>query len=137
MARGDLAKVQIDRGLNALNRLWIDPPGYFARANHARQVLIAFANYGVSLGLQAVEHWPERVERLNRFSKACALATNITGRQLRTSWPAHPTCLVRSSVHIQFKDERTNIFRRFERRAHPATRDVVALWIEARDPRAP
>lgn len=64
------AKVQVDRGLNALDRLWIDPPGYFARASHARQVRIAFANYGVSLGLQAVERWPERVERLNRFFEA-------------------------------------------------------------------
>lgn len=28
---------------------------------------IAFANYGVSLGLQAAGIWPDRVERLNRY----------------------------------------------------------------------
>lgn len=28
---------------------------------------IAFANYGVSIGLQAARAWPERVERLNAY----------------------------------------------------------------------
>jgi hypothetical protein len=61
------ARLHRERALAALDRLWIDPPGYFARASHARQVRIAFANYGVSLGLQAAGVWPERVDRLNAF----------------------------------------------------------------------
>lgn len=61
------AKVQTARSLDALDRLWVDPPGYFARASYARHVRIAFANYGVSIGLQSVRRWPERVDRLNAF----------------------------------------------------------------------
>lgn len=63
----DWAKVQSQRAFDALDRLWVDPPGYFGRASYARNVIIAFANYGVSVGLQSWERWPERVERLNAF----------------------------------------------------------------------
>lgn len=59
------AKVQRAQAIENLDRLWTDPPGFFARASYARYVRIAFANYGVSLGLQAADIWPERVERLN------------------------------------------------------------------------
>jgi hypothetical protein len=61
------AKVQTRRAIAALDRLWIDPPGFFGRATHARLIRIAFANYGVALGLQAVDRWPERVDRLNNY----------------------------------------------------------------------
>lgn len=61
------AKAQSQRAVAALDRLWTDPPGYFARASYAPNVLIAFANYGVSVGLQSWDIWPERVERLNAF----------------------------------------------------------------------
>lgn len=61
------AKVQTPRSLAALDRLWTDPPGFFARASYAPSVRIAFANYGVSLGLQAADRWPERVDKLNAF----------------------------------------------------------------------
>lgn len=64
------AQVQTQRSLEALENLWIDPPSYFGRASCARQVRIAFANYGVSLGLQAVERWPERVKSLNTYFDA-------------------------------------------------------------------
>jgi hypothetical protein len=60
----DWARVQHGRSLESLDRLWIDPPGYFARASYAPQVRIAFANFGVALGLQAAGAWPERVDRL-------------------------------------------------------------------------
>ena len=63
----DWAKVQTRRAIAALDRLWIDPPGYFGRASDARHIRIAFANYGVALGLQAVGRWPERVDRLNDY----------------------------------------------------------------------
>lgn len=63
----DWAVLQSQRAIAALERLWVAPPGYFARASSARDVRIAFTNYGVSLGLQAVDCWPERVERLNGY----------------------------------------------------------------------
>jgi len=61
------AKLQRDRALAALDAMWVDPPGYFCRARRARHIKLAFTNYGVSLGLQAVGQRPERVERLNAF----------------------------------------------------------------------
>jgi hypothetical protein len=47
--------------------MWVDPPGYFCREPLLRHVKFAFTNYGVSLGLQAVGAYPERVRALNRF----------------------------------------------------------------------
>lgn len=61
------AQMHHRRSLDALDDLWIDPPGYFGRASYVRQVRIAFANYGVSVGLQAWDEWPDRVDRLNAY----------------------------------------------------------------------
>jgi hypothetical protein len=61
------ARVHRKRGLAMLERMWVDPPGYFCREPEARTVKFAFTNFGVSLGLQAVEAWPDRVARLNSF----------------------------------------------------------------------
>jgi hypothetical protein len=61
------ARVQGERALAALDFLWVDPPGYFARASYAREVRIAFANYGVSVGLQSWDAWPDRVRALNAY----------------------------------------------------------------------
>jgi hypothetical protein len=47
--------------------MWIDPPGYFSRAPGLPDTKFAFTNYGVSLGLQAADVWPERVQQLNAF----------------------------------------------------------------------
>jgi hypothetical protein len=55
------------RSLATLDRLWIEPPGYFCREPGLPPVKFAFTNYGVSVGLQAVRAWPERVRALNRF----------------------------------------------------------------------
>ncbi len=55
------------RSIAALDRLWVDPPGFFGRASYAPQVRIAFANYGVSIGLQSWDEWPERVTALNAY----------------------------------------------------------------------
>lgn len=63
----DWAKVQRAHALENLDLLWTDPPGFFARASFAQYVRIAFANFGVSLGLQAAGAWPDRVDRLNAF----------------------------------------------------------------------
>jgi hypothetical protein len=56
-----------ERSLATLERMWVDPPGYFCREPSLPGVKFAFTNYGVSLGLQGVGAWPERVARLNRF----------------------------------------------------------------------
>tara|TARA_R100000501_G_C2621514_1_gene114747 strand:- start:1227 stop:2117 length:891 start_codon:yes stop_codon:yes gene_type:complete len=61
------AKAQRERSLAAMDRLWTDPPGFFARASYAPDTRIAFANYGISLGLQAAGIWQERVLRLNDY----------------------------------------------------------------------
>jgi hypothetical protein len=61
------AKAQSERAFAALDRLWRDPPGYFARASYAPRVRIAFANYGVSVGLQSWDKWLDRAETLNHF----------------------------------------------------------------------
>jgi hypothetical protein len=63
----DWAVVQRELSIGALDRLWVDPPGYFARASYADYVRIAFANYGVSVGLQSQDMWPERVRALNDY----------------------------------------------------------------------
>ncbi|MFP4477432.1 MAG: hypothetical protein ACLFOY_17850 [Desulfatibacillaceae bacterium] len=59
------AKTQRGRCLQTLNRLWIDPPGYFCRQTGANHVRFAFTNYGISVGLQAVGEQTDRVARLN------------------------------------------------------------------------
>lgn len=61
------AKVQCTRALANLDRMWIDPPGYFCRRSGLPHTKFAFTNYGVSLGLQAVGTHPEHVLRLNSF----------------------------------------------------------------------
>jgi hypothetical protein len=63
----DWAVVQRELCIGALDRLWTDPPGFFGRASYARDVRIAFANYGVSVGLQSQGMWPERVRALNEY----------------------------------------------------------------------
>lgn len=63
----DWAVVQGELAIGSLDRLWTDPPGYFGRASFARDVRIAFANYGVSIGLQSQDLWPERVDALNDY----------------------------------------------------------------------
>jgi hypothetical protein len=61
------ARLQRERSLALLERMWVDPPGYFCREPGARTVRFAFTNYGVAVGLQAVGAWPERVARLNGY----------------------------------------------------------------------
>jgi hypothetical protein len=61
------ANTQRKRALRTLDAMWVDPPGYFCRAPELRGTKFAFTNYGVSLGLQAANAWPERIEYLNTF----------------------------------------------------------------------
>jgi len=58
------AKVQQARSLAMLDRMW-QGEGYFAREPYLPEVRIAFANYGVSVGLQAVGAMTDRVKTLN------------------------------------------------------------------------
>jgi len=62
----DWAVIQRERSLAMLDRMWMEE-GYFAREPYLPQVRIAFANYGVSVGLQAVDAMPKRVDALNAF----------------------------------------------------------------------
>ena len=62
----DWAVVQRRRSLAVLDRMWRED-GYFCREPNLPHVKFAFTNYGVSVGLQAVEAMTERVPRLNSF----------------------------------------------------------------------
>lgn len=50
-----------------LNKLWVDPPGYFCRQSGWHHMKFAFTNYGVSLGLQAWDKWNYRINKLNSY----------------------------------------------------------------------
>lgn len=62
----DWAVTQRRRGLAVLDRMWRDA-GYFCREPYMPGVKFAFTNYGVSVGLQAVDAMADRVARLNRY----------------------------------------------------------------------
>ncbi len=61
------AITQRNCSLAMLERMWIDPPGYFCREPSLPNVKFAFTNYGVSIGLQAVGEQAQRVERVREF----------------------------------------------------------------------
>ena len=61
------AETQQRRSLHILDRMWIEPAGYFCRQPELPHTKFAFTNYGVSLGLQAVGAHLDRVERLENF----------------------------------------------------------------------
>lgn len=61
------ARLQRARSLHAVDRMWIDPPGYVCRHPHMRDVRFAFTNYGVSIGLQAVGERREMVRRIHDY----------------------------------------------------------------------
>jgi hypothetical protein len=63
------AKTQRARCLATLDRLWVTE-GYFCREPGQDQVRFAFTNYGVAIGLQAVDAMPERVQRLKTYFEA-------------------------------------------------------------------
>jgi hypothetical protein len=63
----DWAKYLHKLSLRKLDKMWIEPPGYFCRSTFYRTIKFAFTNYGISLGLQAVKSWSDRVYKLNKF----------------------------------------------------------------------
>lgn len=58
------------RSLATLDRMWVDDPGYYCREPGYPEIKFAFTNYGVSLGLQAVDAEADRVQALNMFFEA-------------------------------------------------------------------
>ena len=62
----DWAVLHKARSLSVLGQIW-QSPGYFAREPFLPHVRFAFTNYGVSVGLQSVGMWPERVDALNTY----------------------------------------------------------------------
>ncbi len=60
------ARLQRKRCLVTLDHMWRQE-GYFSREPGLPRTKFAFTNYGVSVGLQAADAMPERVERLNEF----------------------------------------------------------------------
>jgi len=60
------ARAQKARCLDTIDRMWVED-GYFCREPGLQLVKFAFTNYGVSVGLQAVNAMPERIRRLNAF----------------------------------------------------------------------
>jgi hypothetical protein len=60
------AVMQRRRSLAVLDRMWRED-GYFCRDPSLPHIKFAFTNYGVSVGLQAVQAMGERVPRLNSF----------------------------------------------------------------------
>ena len=63
------AQIQRPRCLKTLDAMWNDD-GYFIREPYLPHTKIAFTNYGVSVGLQAVGEMPDRVEQINHFFDA-------------------------------------------------------------------
>ena len=62
----DWAVRQRRRCLETLGTMWVRA-GYFCREPDLPSVKFAFTNYGVSIGLQAVEAMPQRVSALHSF----------------------------------------------------------------------
>jgi len=61
------ARILRERSLATLDRMWIEPPGYFCREPGLPDVRFAFTNHGVSIGLQAVGAHLDRVRALQRY----------------------------------------------------------------------
>lgn len=64
------AQLLRERCVKQLNEMWVadnDNEAFFCRHPSSRKARFAFTNYGVSIGCQAVQIWPERVEALNRY----------------------------------------------------------------------
>lgn len=61
------ARLQESRSLEMLDRLWVDPPGYFCRLPGYEAIKYAFTNYVIAIGLRAVNERPERRWLLHEF----------------------------------------------------------------------
>ena len=75
------ARVLRERSLATLDRMWVDPPGYFCREPGLPEVRFAFTNHGVSVGLQAVGAHPDRVRALQRYFAAYRLERRVRSQR--------------------------------------------------------
>ncbi len=78
------ARLQRERCLVMLDRMWVEREGYFCREPELPEVKFAFTNYGVSVGLQATGAMLGRVDRLDRF-----FATYRSGDEYDTNAITH------------------------------------------------
>ena len=60
------ARIQQPRCLATLDQMWRNE-GYFCREPYLPHMKFAFTNFGVSIGLQAVQSMPARVKKLHAF----------------------------------------------------------------------
>jgi hypothetical protein len=79
----DWAVLQQRRCLETLNGMWVRA-GYFCREPDLPSVKFAFTNYGISIGLQAVEAMPQRVSALHAFFDRYHAGDETIRRRLRT-----------------------------------------------------
>jgi hypothetical protein len=61
------ARAHEAHALEMLDRLWVDPPGYFCRLPGYEAIKYAFANHVIAIGLEAVNERPERRWLLREF----------------------------------------------------------------------
>ncbi len=66
----DWAKALCQRSVATLDTMWVEAGGdrgYFCRQPGKRKTKFAFTNFGVSVGLQSIGLWPDRVRAINTF----------------------------------------------------------------------
>ena len=64
------AKLLYQRSIHTLDSMWVDMGqlgGYFCRQPGHTKTKFAFTNFGVSVGLQSLGLFPDRVQKLNQF----------------------------------------------------------------------
>src|SRR5262249_10555529 len=64
-ARETWAELYCKAALRTLDKMWLSHHGCFCRTPASRDSRVAFANYGISLGLQAADRWPDRVASIH------------------------------------------------------------------------
>lgn len=61
------AKIVIEKSLKTLDMMYRES-GYFVRDGQSeKNTILAFGNHGVSVGLQSVQKWPDRVTKMQTF----------------------------------------------------------------------
>jgi hypothetical protein len=94
------ARIQQPRCLATLDGMWREE-GYFCREPYLPDTKIAFSNYGVSVGLQAVDAMAQRVQRLNAFFEVYRSGDEYDRAAIThvMACSAHfPGCLIRPRV---------------------------------------
>jgi hypothetical protein len=93
------ARIQRARCLDMLDRMWVER-GYFCREPGFVDIKFAFTNYGVSIGLQAVNAMDDRVASLNEFFESYRSGDEYDREAIThvMACSSHfPGCLIRST----------------------------------------